>query len=97
MSFNQTLNEKVVPAIMKFVNMKGIIALKDGILYTLPLNIIGSIFLLIACFPLKQFTDFMANTFGASWNDPLFKCQGATMNIMALVSVLGIAYVYAKK
>jgi len=50
MSFNQTLNEKVVPAIMKFVNLKGVIALRDGMLYTLPLNIIGSIFLLIACF-----------------------------------------------
>ena len=34
MSFTQTLNEKVVPVIMKFVNMKGIIALKDGMLYT---------------------------------------------------------------
>jgi PTS system cellobiose-specific IIC component len=96
MSFNQTLNEKVVPAIMKFVNLKGVIALRDGMLYTLPLNIIGSIFLLIACFPLTAFTDFMANTFGPTWNDPLFKCQGATMNIMALVAVLGMAYVYAR-
>ena len=96
MSFSQTLNEKVVPAIMKFVNMKGVIALKDGILYTLPLNIVGSIFLLIACFPLPAFTKFMVSAFGDNWNDPLFKCQGATMNIMALVSVLGIAYVYAK-
>lgn len=96
MSFNQTLNEKVVPVIMKFVNMKGIIALKDGMLYTLPLNIVGSILLLIACFPLTAFTDFMTNTFGASWNDPLFKCQGATMNIMALVGLIGMAYVYAR-
>ena len=96
MSFNQTLNEKVVPAVMKFVNMKGIIALKDGMLYTLPLNIVGSILLLIACFPVQLFTDAMANTFGPSWNDPLFKCQGSTMNIMAIVGLMGMAYIYAK-
>ena len=96
MSFNENLNEKVVPAVMKFVNMKGIIALKDGMLYTLPLNIVGSILLLIACFPLTAFTDFMANTFGASWNDPLFKAQGSTMNIMAIIGLIGMAYIYAR-
>lgn len=96
MSLNQTLNEKVVPVVMKFVNLKGVQALKDGMLFTLPLNIVGSIFLLIACFPVKAFTDFMAATFGPSWNDPLFKLQGSTMNIMAIVAVMGMAYVYCK-
>ena len=96
MSFGKTMNEKVLPVIMKFVNMKGIIAIKDGILFTLPLTLIGSIFLLIACFPFKPFTDFMASTFCANWTEPFFKVQGATMNIIALVSVMGIAYIYAK-
>ena len=71
MSLNQTLNEKVVPIVMKFVNLKGVQALKDGMLYTLPLNIIGSMFLLVAAFPLKSFTDFCASAFGPNWNDPL--------------------------
>ena len=96
MSMSQTLNEKVVPVVMKFVNLKGIQALKDGVLYTIPLQIIGSLFLLIACFPVKAFTDFMTATFGAGWTDPLFKVQDGTMSIMALVSVIGIAYIYAK-
>ncbi|RII36460.1 PTS sugar transporter subunit IIC [Clostridium chromiireducens] len=96
MSFNQTLNEKVVPVIMKFVNLKGVQALKDGMMFTLPLNIIGSIFLLIAAFPVKAFTDFMAATFGAGWNDPLYKVQGSTMGIMALVGVMGMTYSYCK-
>ena len=96
MSINQTLNEKVVPVVMKFVNLKGVQALKDGMLYTLPLNIIGSMFLLIASFPLKSFTDFCASVFGQSWNDPLIKVQNSTMSIMALVAVMGMAYVYAK-
>ncbi len=96
MSISNTLNEKVVPVVMKFVNLKGVQALKDGILFTLPLNIIGSIFLLIACFPSVTVTNFFAATFGPAWNDPLFKVQGATMNIMAIVAVVGIAYTYAK-
>ncbi len=96
MSFNQTLNEKVVPVVMKFVNLKGVQALKDGVLYTLPLNIIGSMFLLIACFPVPAVVDFFAAIFGPSWNDPLFKLKDATMGIMALVSVTGMAYIYAK-
>lgn len=96
MSFNQTLNEKVVPVIMKFVNLKGVQALKDGMMFTLPLNIIGSIFLLIAAFPWKPFTDFMAATFGAGWNDPLYKLQGSTMGIMAIVGVMGMTYAYCK-
>ena len=96
MSFNQTLNEKVVPVVMKFVNLKGVQALKDGVLYTLPLNIIGSIFLLIAFFPVPAVTDFFTATFGTAWNDPLLKVKDATMGIMALVSVIGMAYIYAK-
>ncbi|RQN01616.1 PTS sugar transporter subunit IIC [Clostridium butyricum] len=89
MSLNQTLNEKVVPVVMKFVNLKGVQALKDGMLYTLPLNIIGSMFLLVAAFPLKSFTDFCASTFGPNWNDPLYKVQNGTMSIMASDSPFG--------
>ena len=96
MSMNETLNEKVVPAIMKFVNLKGLQALKDGILYTMPLQIVGSIFLLIAAFPNKGFINFMNSTFGEGWTDPLYKVQNGTMSIMALVAVITIAYVYAK-
>lgn len=96
MSIGQKINEKVIPVVMKFVNMKGILALKDGILFTLPLTLIGSFFLLVACFPVPAVTDFFANTFGPNWNAPLFKVQSATMNIMALVSVMSIAYTYAK-
>lgn len=96
MSVSNTLNEKVVPLVMKFVNLKAVQALKDGMLFTLPANIIGSMFLLVACFPVEAFTNFCANTFGPNWNDPLFKVQGATMSIMALIAVMGMAYVYAK-
>lgn len=96
MSIGNTLNEKVVPQIMKFVNTKGLQALKDGVLFTLPLNMVGSIFLLIAQFPSKTFTNFLISIFGENWTEPLFKVQDSTMNVIALVTVLAIAYTYAK-
>ena len=95
-SFGTTLNEKVLPVIMKFVNLKGVIALKDGILYTLPLTLIGSIFLLLAQLPYAPLNDWLAATLGAGWTDPLWKAFGATFNIIALVATMGIAYTYAK-
>ena len=95
-SFGNTLNEKVLPVIMKFVNLKGVIALKDGILYTLPLTLIGSIFLLLAQLPYAPLNDWLAATLGAGWTDPLWKAFGATFNIIALVATMGIAYTFAK-
>ena len=44
MSISQKLNETVIPAVMKFVNLKPVVALKDGILFILPLTLIGSVF-----------------------------------------------------
>ena len=96
MSMNQTLNEKVVPAVMKFVNLKALQALKDGVLYTMPLNIIGSLFLLVAAFPSVAYTNFMSSIFGADWQTPLYKVQNGTMGLMGSVCVISIAYIYAK-
>ncbi|WP_238915221.1 PTS sugar transporter subunit IIC [Clostridium sp. YIM B02555] len=95
-SFQDNLNEKVIPVVMKFVNLKGVIALKDGILFTLPLTLIGSVFLLLAQLPYQPLNDWLAVTLGAGWTDPLWKAFGATFNIIALMGTMGIAYIYAK-
>ena len=92
-SFSNTLNEKVIPVVMKFVNFKAVIALKDGIIFTLPLTLIGSVFLLLANIPYKPVADWVASM---GWNEPLMQAFGATMGIMAIVACIGIAYVYAK-
>ena len=95
-SLGTTLNEKVIPIIMKFVNLKGVIALKEGILYTLPLTMVGSLFLLLAQLPYQPLNDAMASALGPGWTDPLWKAFGATFNIIALIATVGIAYTYAK-
>jgi len=95
-SFGTTLNEKVIPVIMKFVGMKGIVALKDGILYTLPIIMVGSVFLLLAQIPYPPFNAWVASILGPGWTDPLFAAYGASFQIIGLIAVIGIAYTYAK-
>ena len=42
--FSNFVNGKILPPIMKFVNTKAIVALQNGMIYTLPFIIVGSIF-----------------------------------------------------
>lgn len=95
-NLGQTLSSKVIPAVMKFVNLKPVVALKDGIMFTLPLTLVGSVFLLLAQIPVQAINDFIASIFGAGWTDPLWQAYGATFKIIALVATMGIAYSYAK-
>lgn len=88
--------DKMLAAVMKFVNLKAIIALKDGIMYTLPLTLVGSIFLLLAQIPYQPFNDWMASIFGAGWTEPLFQLYGVTFSIIAFAACMGIAYAYVK-
>lgn len=87
------VNQKLVPPVLKFVNIKAIVALKDGILYTLPLLLVGSLFTLLANFPYQPFTVWLAKK---GWMDPLSQVNGATFSIIAIVAVMGVAYQYAK-
>lgn len=50
------MQEKVVPRIMAFVNTKAMRAMKDGIMYCMPMIMIGAVFILIASFPVPSFT-----------------------------------------
>lgn len=92
-NFTKWINKKVVPPVLKFVNLKPIRALKDGILYTLPLLMVGSLFTLIANFPYKPVTDYLTKT---GWMDPLNQINGATFSIIAIIAVIGVSYQYAK-
>lgn len=91
--FSQWVNDNLVPPVLKFVNLKAIKALKDGILYTLPLLMIGSLFTLIANFPWAPVTNFLTKN---GWMDPLNQINGATFSIIAIIAVLGVSYQYAK-
>lgn len=86
-------NEKVLPKIIKFINTKGIQSIKNGMVYSMPLLIIGSIFLILANFPVQAVVDFWERT---GVKEILDQAYGATFNISAMIAVLGISYNYVK-
>lgn len=93
---NQKLSDKIIGTVMKFTNTKGVIALKDGMMFTVPLSLIGSIFLLLAQIPYQPFNDWVASILGPQWTDPLFQVFNSSMAIMAVVAVMTISYTYVK-
>lgn len=92
-SIKSIMNERIIPFSIKFMNAKAIIALKDGILFTLPLIMIGSIFLLLANIPYEPLANFISDH---GWNEPLLQAYGSTFSIIALIAAVGIAYTYVK-
>ena len=87
------LNDKVIPVIMRFVNTKAMQALKNGLLYSMPMMMIGAIFLLIANFPIPAFTEAMEN---AGVTAILNQATNSTFAIIALIAAIGIGYTYVK-
>lgn len=87
------LNEKLIPKVMAFINTKAIQALKDGMVYSMPLLIVGSIFLILANFPIQAVADALA---ASGITDILNQAYGATFNISAMIAVIGISYNYVK-
>lgn len=86
-------NEKVIPKIMKFINTKGVQAIKDGMIYSMPLLIVGSFFLILSNFPIQAVVDFLEAT---GIKSVLDQAYGATFNISAMIAVIGISYNYVK-
>lgn len=78
---------------------KYLIAIRDGFLVSTPLLIVGSIFLLLANFPIQAWTDFIANVQIGSSNlaTLLSKQSDATFTIMAIFATMGIGYSFAKQ
>ncbi|WP_067142518.1 PTS sugar transporter subunit IIC [Oceanivirga salmonicida] len=89
----QFLEEKILPKMMSFASWDPIIAIKNGFVSTMAITIVGSIFLLIASFPIISIQDWL-NKIGL--RVILLQAFNATFNILALVAALSIAYYYAK-
>jgi PTS system cellobiose-specific IIC component len=90
---NDFMNEKVLPPILKFVNTKAITALRNGMLYTMPFTIVGSIFLLLSNFPVTAVADWVKDSGLGVYFDQAY---GASFAIMSIFAVMGIAYSYVK-
>ena len=72
-------------------------AIRDGFLITTPIVIIGSIFLLIANFPINGYPEFMASIFGEGWDQYLGRVTAIAFDCIALLSSFAIGYCYARE
>lgn len=90
---NEWINEKVLPPVLKFVNTKAITALRNGMLYTMPFTIVGSIFLLLANLPIESVAKWITDSGLVVYFNQAY---GASFAIMSVFAVIGIAYSYVK-
>jgi PTS system cellobiose-specific IIC component len=89
------LEEKLTPIADTLSKNKVLSAIRDGFIFTTPIVIIGSIFLLIANFPIPGYTEFMAGIFGEGWSAYLGRVTAIAFDGIALLASASIAYAYA--
>ena len=90
-NFTQRMEEVLVPFAMKLNANRYLSAIRDGFVGVMSFLIIGSMFLLVANFPIPGYADFMAGIFGAQWSYYITIPFGATMAILTLYVTMGIA------
>jgi PTS system lichenan oligosaccharide-specific IIC component, Lac family (TC 4.A.3.2.2) len=90
--FTDSLEEKLMPIAGKIAENRYLASIRDGFMLAVPLITIGAVFLLLANLPIPGYSDFMAKTFGPNWNTFFMRPFEATMSIMSIFVVFGIAY-----
>ncbi|MGG3572306.1 PTS cellobiose transporter subunit IIC [Bacillus gobiensis] len=94
---NLFLENRVMPIAGRIAGQRHLLALRDGIVLTMPLIIVGSLFLILSNLPIPAYLDMMARLFGDEWSVKLSYPVGVTFDIMALVACFGIAYRLAER
>ncbi|WP_102401823.1 PTS sugar transporter subunit IIC [Haloimpatiens massiliensis] len=91
------LEKVLVPIADKLGRNKVLVAVRDGFLITTPLLIVGSIFLLIANFPVPGWSEFWTRFLGEGWESWFTNVSRATFNIIGLLTCVGTGYAYARE
>lgn len=93
----QKLEKFLMPVAEALSKNKVLSAIRDGFLVTVPITIVCSIFLLISNFPVQGFLDVMGAIFGPNWSIYCGRVITVGFDCIALLSVLGIGYCYARE
>ena len=88
------LEKHLMPIAGKIGNQKHVQAIRDGIIVTMPLTIIGSVFLIIGNFPIESYTNWLVKTGIA---EKLSYPVSASFGLMGIVACIGIAYRLSEK
>ncbi len=91
----QSIQDKLMPFAMKLGNNKFLVAIRDGIILSMPLIIIGSFFMILATgFSIPPFEKWLTD---AGIGAYLYKGSDSSFGLIGLVSSFGIAYSLAKQ
>lgn len=90
-NFMQWMQDKLIPPMVKVGNNKYLVAIRDGLVITLPAVISGSVFLIIGNIPIPAWAALIKPY---SWM--LTEAVNASFGIISLLATIGIAYQLAK-
>lgn len=90
-NFMQWMQDKLIPPMAKVGNNKYLVAIRDGLVITLPAVISGSVFLIIGNIPIPAWAALIKPY---SWM--LTEAVNASFGIISLLATIGIAYQLAK-
>lgn len=92
--FNVFIEQRLMPIAAKMGSNKALVAIRDGITLSMPLLIIGSIFMIVASFPFPGWEQWLGDIGVA---DYLWKGVDGSFSLLGLVAAFGIAYSYSKQ
>lgn len=87
----QLMEKYLTPFAVKLGNIKGLIAIRDGVSLAMPLIIGGSIFLIINSFPVPGWPEFLATLLDGKLSSMLNHIVNSTFGLMGLIATFGIA------
>ena len=90
--FTKALEEKLMPIAAKVANQRHLVAIRDGIIITLPFVIVGSIFLILANLPIPMIAKFYETPLGGMIQRWLSYPVSVTFALLAIITCLGIGY-----
>ncbi|EGP5687370.1 PTS sugar transporter subunit IIC [Enterococcus faecium] len=88
------LDRAFLPMVTSVVNLRPLTALRNGMTYTIPIIIVGSLFFLFAHFPVDYIAQWIDKTGFSMYFKQVYQ---ATFDVIAFWIVFAIAYAYAKE
>lgn len=91
------LEKTLSPIADALTKNKVLSAIRDGFLITVPVVIVGSIFLLISNFPIAGWSEMVGSIFGEGWEVYFDKVTAVTFNTIGLLGAFSIGYCYTRE
>ncbi len=93
----EKLEKVLAPVADALSKNKVLTSIRDGFLVTVPVVIVGSIFLLISNFPINGWSEMIGSIFGEGWEGYLDRVVSVAFDTVALLGVLSIGYCYSRE